>query len=46
MIYKVIYEEEALKQLEKLEKEVSKRIITWIDENLDGCEDPGKIGNL
>ncbi|MCL2786632.1 MAG: type II toxin-antitoxin system RelE/ParE family toxin [Methanomassiliicoccaceae archaeon] len=44
MKYKVSYEELALKQLRKMEKRISERIITWIDKNLDGCENPRKKG--
>ena len=44
MKYTVFYEKEALKQLEKLNKETSDRIIAWINKNLEGCDDPRRIG--
>jgi|GEM_PF-6529343 len=44
MKYSVIIEREALKQLQKMEKETQRRIISWIKENLVDCEDPRKYG--
>lgn len=40
MIYKVEYTENALKELEKLDKSVARVIVSWIKKNLDGCKDP------
>jgi len=44
MTYKVIIERSALKYLGKLDPAVRKRIMLWIKENLEGCEDPRSIG--
>jgi mRNA interferase RelE/StbE len=38
--YKVVYSEKAKKQLKKLDKFVLRRILSWIDRNLDGRENP------
>ena len=40
MNYKVLFSEEAKKQLKKLDKHISILIITWIRKNLQGCENP------
>jgi len=44
MMYEVSYEELALKQLRKMDRKTSERIISWIDKNLNGCENPRKKG--
>jgi len=44
MSYKVTYDDEALRQLRKMDKNVSSRIISWVDENLRGCDNPRKTG--
>lgn len=51
MTYTVKYRPEALKTLRKLDPNVSKMILKWIDKNLVDCENPrihGKAlkGNL
>ena len=51
MTYTVYYRPEALKTLRKLDPNVSKMILKWIDKNLVDCENPrihGKAlkGNL
>lgn len=51
MTYTVDYRPEALKTLRKLDPNVSKMILKWIDKNLVDCENPdihGKAlkGNL
>lgn len=51
MIYEVIYTESALKQLKKLDKPTRNLIISYIEKNLIGIENPrvkGKalVGNL
>lgn len=51
MTYTVNYRPEALKTLRKLDPNVSKMILKWIDKNLVDCENPrihGKAlkGNL
>lgn len=38
--YKVVYSKKAEKQLKKLDKFISRRIVSWIDRNLDGRENP------
>lgn len=49
--YHVNYSKEAQKTMSKLDNSISDRITKWIDENLEGCENPrgrGKAlkGNL
>ena len=49
--YHVNYSKDAQKIMSKLKNSVSERITKWIDENLEGCENPrwrGKAltGNL
>ena len=38
--YSVEYTKQALKSLEKLEENVRKDILEWIEINLEGCENP------
>ena len=40
LTFKVVYDEEALRQLKKMDKQVAKRIITWIGERLIDCSNP------
>lgn len=42
--YSVDYTEKALKQLKKLDMFTRKQIISWIEKNLIGCEDPRRKG--
>jgi len=44
MNYRVTYDDEALRQLRKMDNSTSSRIISWIDENLQGCDDPRNTG--
>ena len=43
-MYKVEYSKRAVKELQKLDKSISAALISWIDKNLDGCEDPKQFG--
>ncbi len=43
-MYKVIYKSGAQKQLNKLDLHVKKRIIEWINENLEGTDHPRSVG--
>ena len=38
--YRVEYDPHGLKKLTKLDAPVRKRITSWIDKNLIGCENP------
>ena len=40
MSYSVKYKKSALKKLNKLDAPVRERIKIWIDNNLNGCENP------
>ena len=40
MKYKVVFSENALKQLKKSDKHISALIIGWIDKNLEGTSNP------
>lgn len=42
--YSVIYSDQALKQLQKLDKYTRKLIYAWIDKHLEGCENPRQHG--
>lgn len=44
MNYKVLFSEEAKKQLKKLDKHISTLIIIWIRKNLEGCKNPRQHG--
>ena len=45
MIYKVRYEQLAEKKLNKLDSSVRKRIVGWVERNLEGCENPRAHGH-
>ena len=40
MPYSVEYSDTALKQLKKMDRFEARLIISWIDNNLQGCSDP------
>ncbi len=40
MIYQVRFAEKALKQLKKLDKPVQKLILNWLENNLEGTDEP------
>lgn len=40
MAYRVEYTSAALKQLTKMDRFDARLIVSWIDKNLEGCEDP------
>lgn len=40
MSYSVKYKKSALKKLDNLDVNIRERIKTWIEENLEGCENP------
>ncbi|MBQ6774673.1 MAG: type II toxin-antitoxin system RelE/ParE family toxin [Synergistaceae bacterium] len=44
MKYHVTYTDKADKILEKMDLQVQKRIYSWINKNLEGCEDPREHG--
>ena len=44
MGYKIYYTENALKNLRKIDRHQANIIISWIDKNLVGCDDPRKHG--
>ncbi|WP_251943609.1 type II toxin-antitoxin system RelE/ParE family toxin [Staphylococcus sp. Marseille-Q5304] len=44
MSYKVRYTKTAMKQLKKLDKPTAKLLTEWIKRNLDGIEEPRRIG--
>lgn len=44
MSYKVIFTEEAKKELKKLDKHTASLIIGWIEKNLQGCDNPRTKG--
>ena len=44
MKYKVVFSDNALKQLKKLDKHISALIIGWIDKNLEGTNNPRQHG--
>lgn len=44
MVYRVEYTSAALKQLKKMDRFDARLIVSWIDKNLEGCEDPRVYG--
>ena len=44
MKYKVVFFDNALKQLKKLDKHISALIIGWIEKNLEGTTNPRQHG--
>lgn len=44
MQYKVLFSDEAKKQLKKLDKHVASLIIGWIEKNLEGTTNPRQHG--
>lgn len=50
-MYKLRYDTKVLKQIGKLDKQTQKKIVGWMDDKINGCENPrlyGKalVGNL
>lgn len=43
--YKIEYTRKAKKKLAKMDSQVSKRIIDWINKNLEGCENARLYGH-
>jgi len=43
-MYKVVYEPKALKELKKLDKQVARKIVKWVDENLANTDNPRMFG--
>ena len=44
MKYTVDYERKARKQLSKMDSSVSRKIYAWVDEHLEGCDNPRALG--
>lgn len=44
MTYKVVYTKKAVKSLRKMDKEQQRLIVSWIEKNLIGAEDPKTSG--
>ena len=40
MKYKVVFSENAKKNLKKIDKHIAALIIGWLEKNIDGCSDP------
>ncbi len=45
MTWKVEFDHRAQKELRKLDREIQKRLLTWISENLSGSNDPREKGS-
>lgn len=43
-MYSVVFTAEAKKNLKKLDKHTSSLILSWIEKNLQGCENPRQRG--
>ena len=39
-MYAVTYTDKAVKELQKMDRQIAAMIIGWIDKNLNGCENP------
>ena len=46
MGYKVVYEKKAIKSLSKIDKSQQILIISWIEKNLVGTDDPKRYGKV
>lgn len=44
MSYHVLFSKNAFKDLKKLDKNIQKIILNWINKNLEGCADPRAHG--
>ena len=44
MIYKVEFTKNAVKDLKKLDKQISLFIMAWVRKNLEGCSNPREHG--
>ena len=44
MVYKVVFTDEARKQIKKLDKHIASLIIGWIEKNIDGTTNPRQHG--
>jgi len=44
MPYKVIHSKQAEKYLDKLPKNISAGLVDWLDENIDGKDNPRRYG--
>ncbi len=44
MSYQVLYSDQAVRQLKKLDKSIQRFILSWISKNLNGCSDPRQHG--
>jgi addiction module toxin, RelE/StbE family len=44
MNYEVIYSQNAIKELKKLDKHIRKLILAWIEKNLVNCNNPRQHG--
>lgn len=42
--YKVKMSSAARKKLKKMDSTVQRRIVNWLKENLEGCENPRRVG--
>lgn len=43
-MYQVIFSENALKQLKKIDKQIATMILKWIEKNLDNTNNPKAFG--
>ena len=44
MKYKVIFSQEAIDFLKKMDRSMAARIYSWVGKNLEGCTNPRRIG--
>lgn len=44
MTYELVYSDDALDALEKMDSKTSGMIMSWIEKNLYGCENPRRTG--
>ena len=45
-MYKLLYSEIAKKQLAKLDKQISRMIVSWLTKNIDNCDNPYQHGKF
>ncbi len=44
MRYRIVFTDEAKKNLKKLDRQSASLIISWIEKNIEGCENPRAKG--
>lgn len=46
MTFRIVFTDDALLELRKIDVTQRKRIVKWLEKNIDGCDDPRRTGKL